>query len=139
MSTYRMFMKENVKQHEDVAHIISNRFLDEDGEPIYFRFRVLKSRDVDNARDGAMIKGKRGFRDGVDMDTTKLMHTLIVKAMVYPDLEDSELQNSYGVMGASALISEMFDAKEYSKVSNIVQELAGFDKDDQELIDDAKN
>lgn len=139
MSTFRQFMKQNVKQHENVLHTISDRFCDENGEPLPFTFKVLGSKDVDDARDAATIKTKRGRRGDIDVDTTKLMHTLITKALVIPDLEDKELQDSYSAVGSSDLISKMFDAREYSKISTIVSELAGFDKDDQELIDDAKN
>jgi hypothetical protein len=136
--SYRAFMKQNVKQHENVKHIISDRFFDEEtGEPIAFEFRTLKSKDVDAARDAAMTRAKKSRE--YDVNTTVLMHTLIAKAMVFPDLNDKELQDSYGVMGVSALISEMFDAKEYARLSEIVSDLAGFDKTDQDLIDDAKN
>ena len=138
MSNFRQFMKQNVKAHENKRIVLSDRFVGEDGEPIAFEFRTLTSKDVDAAREAAVKRtGKRGTE--TDVDTTKLIHTLIEKAMVCPDLQDTELQNSYGVMGASALISEMFDAKEYAKLNSIVTDLAGFDVDDEELIKEAKN
>lgn len=137
MSTYRQFMKQNVKADEHEFHPISKRFVDENDEPILFEFRVLSSRDVDSARDSATTVTRKGTQPS--LNTTKLMHALITASMVYPDLEDKELQDSYGVIGSSALISEMFNAPEYNKLNEIVGALAGFDKDDEDLINEAKN
>lgn len=137
MSTYRQFMKQNVKADEHEFHPISKRFVDENDEPILFEFRVLSSRDVDSARDSATVITRKGTQPS--LNTTKLMHALITASMVYPDLEDKELQDSYGVIGSSALISEMFNAPEYNKLNEIVGALAGFDKDDEDLINEAKN
>jgi len=137
MGTLRAFMRENVKVKDNEFHVISDRFVDENGEPIRFEFRRLKSKEVDAANDAAISKGKK--RKDYDIDTRKLMHSLVISSLVYPDLEDVELQKSYGVMSADALIDEMFYADEYSKIVSIVGEMAGFDKDDMELIDEAKN
>lgn len=135
-NTFRRFMKQNVAPHENTFYEISKRFCEEDGTPIKFEFRALTSKDVDESRDSAITKTRRGI---TGVNSTILMHNLITKALVFPDLEDKELQDSYGVYGASALIGVMFDAKEYTTLSDIVGALAGFDQDTDELKAEAKN
>ena len=59
---------------------------------------------------------------------------------MYPNLNDKELQDSYGVMGAEQLIQEMIDDPgEYNLFMNRLQEYHGFDQSFQEKVDEAKN
>jgi hypothetical protein len=137
VNQFKSFMKQNVTQLQNEYHIVSDRFLNDEGEPLRFEFRRLKSKDIDVAREAAVVSGKKGKYKGID--TTKLMHSLIVQAVVYPDFNDKVLQDSYGVMNASDLIAEMLYADEYSKLCDVVSVLSGMDKDDLELVDEAKN
>ena len=59
--------------------------------------------------------------------------------VVYPDLTDAELQNSYGVMGDDNLLKKMLKSGEYAALLNKVQEINGFDITTQDLVDEAKN
>ena len=61
-------------------------------------------------------------------------------AVVEPDLHNAELQDSYGVMSAEALIVEMVDnPEEFGELATFVQEYSGIDETLQEKVDEAKN
>ncbi|MNN89462.1 Phage XkdN-like protein [compost metagenome] len=59
--------------------------------------------------------------------------------MTFPDLKNAELQKSYGVMGAEALLHKMLLPGEYANLVQKVQELNGFDADMNELVEEVKN
>ncbi len=59
--------------------------------------------------------------------------------VVYPDLKNAELQNAYDVMNAEDLLKEMLTMGEYMNLLRFVQEINGFHKTIEELLDEAKN
>jgi hypothetical protein len=64
---------------------------------------------------------------------------MCVACTVYPDLNNVELQESYGVMGAEALLKKMLLPGEYTDYKAKVMEVNGYDMSMEELVDDAKN
>ena len=64
---------------------------------------------------------------------------LAAATVVFPDLNDARLQDSYGVMGSDRLLREMLRAGEYQRLLKIVKEINGFGEVTDELVDEAKN
>ena len=85
------------------------------------------------------ITGKPNlFRPKVN--TSKYIAKMIVAATVYPDLYDSELQDSYGVKTPEELLYALVDdAGEYQELSVWMQKFQGFSKSFDEKVDEAKN
>ena len=50
-----------------------------------------------------------------------------------------DLQDSYGVMGAEELLKVMLLPGEYANYLGKVQEICGFDKNMNDLVEEAKN
>ena len=70
----------------------------------------------------------------------KYIAKIIVASVVEPNLNDKELQDSYGVMSAEDLIREMIDEPgEYSNFADFVTKFNGFDETFDEKYDKAKN
>lgn len=142
MSKFSKFMKENKIQKENVMHPVTKSLVDENGEPLLWEIKPLTTKENEKIRElctvDVPVKGKPNmFRPKVDMD--KYQTKLICAAIVSPDLNNAELQNSYGVMTPEELIKEMVDSPaEYSDLMVFVQELSGF-KTLQEEVDEAKN
>jgi hypothetical protein len=67
------------------------------------------------------------------------MGRLASACTVVPNLNDAELQNSYGVMGADAALKAMLTPGEYAEYLIRVQEVNGFDLTFEEKVDEAKN
>ena len=74
-----------------------------------------------------------------EIDTNKYIGLLACTCTVFPNLNDAQLQNSYGVMCADELLKAMLLPGEYADYLMKVQEICGFDKSTQELVDEAKN
>ena len=67
------------------------------------------------------------------------MELLATECIVYPDLRNAELQNSYQVMGAGALLKKMLKPGELQDLYVKIQEVNGFDETFEEKVDRAKN
>ena len=74
-----------------------------------------------------------------EMNHDKYLGKLAARCTVYPNLNDAELQNSYGIMGADELLKEMLTSGEYANYLEKVQETNGFDTTTQDLVEQAKN
>lgn len=135
------FLAQNVERDEVTTYVASKRFKDENGQPIKWTLRSVTS-DVDEAvRKSCMkqvpVPGKKGmFQKETDYD--KYLGKLAVACIEYPDLNSQELQDSYKVMGADALLKVMLKPGEYQDLLNKIQEVNGYVTTD-ELVDEAKN
>ena len=142
MSNFSKFMKANKIQKENVMRPVTKSLLDENGEPLLWEIKPLTTKENERLRDlctvEVPVKGKPNlFRHKTDM--SKYQNMLICASIVSPDLNDAELQNSYGVMTPEDLIKEMVDdPAEYTDLFVFIQELSGF-KPLQEEVDEAKN
>ena len=64
---------------------------------------------------------------------------MIAASVVYPDLYNKELQDSYGVTTPEDLLLEMVDdPAEYNEFVKFVQDMSGFESM-SEKVDEAKN
>lgn len=142
MSNFRLFMKENKKKKENVKYAPTKSLVDENGKPLEWEFKHITSQENLDLRDECteevQITGKFGvYRDKTD--SALYVKKLITASVVYPNLDDSELQESYGVMGAEDLLMEMVDEPgEYADLAEFVQKMQGF-KTLNEEADKAKN
>ena len=74
-----------------------------------------------------------------ETDYETYLGKLAAKCTVFPNLNDAELQDSYGVMGADTLLKKMLKPGEYQDYLKKVQEVNGFDVTMSDLVEEAKN
>lgn len=74
-----------------------------------------------------------------ELDISEYLARVAVRCTLYPDLHNEELQQSYGVMGAQALLRMMLKPGEYTDYTAKVQEANGFDVSFEEKVEEAKN
>ncbi len=143
MSDFTRFMKKNKTQKENVWHAPTKSLTDEKGDPLKWEFRAVSTEESENIRDICMsevrVKGKKTqFNQKLNMKM--YIGKLISACVVFPNLNDVELQNSYGVMSAEDLLKAMIDNPgEFANLSAFVQELCGFNELESDIIDKAKN
>ncbi len=143
MSKFSRFMKANKIAKPNEKYAPTTTLQDENGEPLKWEFRQISSKENDELRESCTIdvqvKGKPNlYRPKVK--TAEYLARLIVKSTVYPDLYDTELQNSYGVMTPEELLYAMVDnAGEYQELTVWMQKYQGFSKSFDEMVDEAKN
>lgn len=136
MSNLSAFLKQNKKEIENVKFVASKRFTDENGNPIEWEIKPILSKRADIIREECTIQKGKNFK----VDTTKFNKLIAVECTVFPDLNNKDLQDSYGVMGAEQLIQELLDVDgEYQGYINQILKVCGYTKSEQELVDEAKN
>lgn len=136
------FLAENALKVESIKHVVSKRFLGEDGNPIPWEIACITSTEDEALRKACTkrvpVPGKRN-QFTQETDYNLYLGKLAAKCTVHPNLDDAELQNSYHVMGADALLKTMLTPGEYADYLVKVQEVNGFDATFEEKVDEAKN
>ena len=141
MSEFSVFMAGNVKPDETVKYVASKRFI-QNKKPIEWELKPVSS-SLDEAirkecTKKVPIAGKRG-QYTQETDTDKYIGKLCVACTVYPNLNDAELQDSYGVKSGDELLKKMLLPGEYTEYKAKVMEVNGYDMSMEEMVDEAKN
>lgn len=141
MSELSAFLMCNAGKVENVQFVASDRFVDENG-PICWEIRCISSAEDEELRKACTRRvpsprGKGMYTNETDINL--YLGKMAALATVYPELKDSALQDSYGVMGADSLLKAMLTPGEYAEYLAKVQEVCGFDRSFPELVDEAKN
>lgn len=141
MSEFSIFMAGNVVKEETVKYVASKRFAVK-GKPVEWEIKAIDS-DLDEAirkecTKKVPVAGKRG-QYTQETDTDKYLGKMCAACTVYPNLNDAELQDSYGVKSADALLKKMLKAGEYTEYKAKVMEVNGYDMSMEELVEEAKN
>lgn len=135
------FLAENAIKAENVKYPASKRFLDSEKKPIEWEIRVLTSDENEaiqnECKKKEFIPGSR--QTAITLDQEKYAVALICECVVYPNLNDAGLQDSYGVIGAEALVKKMLTPGEYTDLYMAVTEANGFQVGMDEKIKQAKN
>lgn len=140
-SNFAVFMAGNVKNDEIVKYVASKRFV-ADGKPVEWEIKAIDSDKDELIRKDCTKKvpvpGKRG-QYTPETDTDKYIGKMCVACTVYPDLNNAELQDSYGVKTPDALLKKMLKPGEYTEYKAKVMEVNGYDMSMEELVEEAKN
>lgn len=142
-SKFAQFMKANKVTKENEKHAVTKSLCDADGKPLEWEFKHISSKEAEAIRDAATrevpVTGKPNmFRQR--LDATKYSRDMAVKSIVFPDLYDAELQDSYGVKTPEDLLLEMVDDPgEYMDLIAYVQKFQGFNVSFEDKVDEAKN
>jgi hypothetical protein len=126
-----VFLKENKKAKENYKYAPTDSIRDEDGKPVEFEFKHLTTSEDRLIRESCVLGGK--------FNSTLYTRKLIAACVVYPNLYDKELQDSYGVYTPEDLLECIVDnPSEWYNLSIYVQKELGFIGLD-EAITEAKN
>lgn len=143
MSNLTRFLKKNKVLKENGTYAPTKSLVDETGEPLKFEFRHIGAKEDNEIRDNCTfdvpVTGKPNlFRP--KLNTTKYIHNLIVASTVVPDLDNAELQDSYGVKTPADLLYALVDDPgEYQELGLWVQNFQGFTESMEEKTEQAKN
>ena len=143
MGTLDAFLKGNAKPIEDIEMIVSKRFVDEKGNPIPWILRQLTAKENNNLRKKhtKKIKNKLG-RIEENFNADAYQEEFITSSVIFPDLTDAKVQQSYGALGAYDLLQKMLTADEFA---NLQIKVAGFAEEEiiensmDSLVEEVKN
>lgn len=134
------FLAQNAARVDNKMVVVSQRFKGEDGKPIEWELKSITASENQRLRKEctrSVPTGKRG-QYTQDFDMALYQARLATKSVVYPDLNDAALQESYGVLGADQLVSVMLTPGEFDDLFLAIADLNGFNSEG-ELIEEAKN
>ena len=143
MGQLSLFLKANKKVRANVKYAATRSLCGEDGNPLEWEIRPLTTRESEKIRERCTrdipVTGKPGmYRQ--KFDSEEFVAELLSCSVVYPDLNDAELQDSYGVCSAPELIREMVDDPgEYNAFAEFVQNFNSFDRTLADDVEEAKN
>lgn len=130
MSDLSLFLKENKKKKENGFFPATKSLCDANGKPLMWEIKPLSTRDDQELRDECTVQkfiGKNGERQ-LRFDSQKYIVRMMTACIIFPDLDDKKLQDSYGVKSAEDLIVEMIDdPDEFNEFAGFIQEYSGFD------------
>lgn len=131
MSDLSLFLKENKKKKENGFFPATKSLCDASGKPLMWEIKPLSTRDDQELRDECtvqkLIPGKNGEQQ-LRFDSQKYLVRMMTACIIFPDLDDKKLQDSYGVKSAEDLIVEMIDdPDEFNEFAGFIQEYSGFD------------
>lgn len=138
---FEMFFKQNAVEKESKKIIISERFKDEEGNPAKFEIRAITAAEDQILRDTCTILKEIPNKKGQFVPTlnaTKYISMLCAACVVYPELGNAALQDSYGVKTKPELLTAMLLPAEYQDLATEVQNINGF-KTQEDLVEEAKN
>ena len=107
MSKFSRFMKANKIAQKNEKFAPTQSLRDENGKPLEWEFKKISAKENEEIREACtmevQVKGKPNmFRPKVK--TSEYLAKMIAASVVYPDLYDKELQDSYGVMTPEDLV-----------------------------------
>lgn len=138
MSELKAFLKQNKMERQTIKVAASENFKDENGDILQWELRPLKTKEADYIRNECTAINQKGKK--IEVDNAKFNRMIASKCTVFPNLNDKELQDSYGVMSAEELIVEMLDNDgEYQAYCQKILNISGYNKSDSELVEEAKN
>ncbi|CAG7616983.1 putative protein YqbN [Paenibacillus solanacearum] len=141
MSDLSVFFAQNASIEVTEEVVVSERFKAKDStQPVPWKLRSMTEEEDEYIRKAVTkrVKGKNGVYT-TETDHNEYLAKLAVTSVVFPNLKDVDLQKSYGVLGAESLLRKMLLPGEYTTLLQKVQEINGFDKDMNELVDEVKN
>ena len=143
MSNLSLFLKQNKKERENQFYPATKSLCDEKGKPLQWELKPLSTAQNEALQDACMtevpIKGKPNMYRP-KLDTNTYIKKVICTCVVFPDLHNKELQDSYGVMTPEDLLTAMVDnPAEYQDFAQFVQKMNGFNVSLEEKVTEAKN
>ena len=141
MSNIKHFLKANKKVKGNTFYVASENFLDDKGNPLKWEIKPLSAKDNERIKDECTtIIETKGYKARPKIDVKLMQAKQIVSSVVFPDLLNAELQDSYGVNEPEELLFAILD--EAGEYQNLVQFIMKFNKLDvslDEKIEEAKN
>lgn len=128
-----------VQVQEEKEIIISERFVDEEGQVVPFRIKALTQDDNDEIikKSYRRVQNPRG-QWVKELDGVEYNRRLAVCGTVWPDFTAKELCEAYGTLDPLAVPGKMLLAGEYAALVEAISTFSGFGAEGGEMAE-AKN
>ncbi len=136
MNSLKAFLNPIKVENKEV--IVSERFQEND-KPVPFIIRPVTQEENEELLRKYRKIVKKGKEEKEMFDQIGYSHELAASAVVFPDLNDAELQRAYGVLGPTKLLNKMLLIGEFATLAEEIRNLSGLDEDINDDIEEAKN
>lgn len=135
MSKLTDFLLNNTVENLTEEIIVSDRFK-VDGEILKFKIKAVNPNEFSDLQKQCTKVGKKGK---VNFDSKMFNEQLIINYTVDPNFKDAEVVKKAGCMTPEQLVNKVLLAGEVATLVEEISALSGFDKDLEELREEAKN
>lgn len=133
----KSFFKENNIKIENVKYIASDRFKDENREVIEWELKVLDNKKVDELRNRFSSRSFVNHKEEFKFNSEDFMKVFVTEAIVFPNLTDKDLQDSYGVFSPYELLQEILTVGELTRLTEYINNLHDYKA--EKKVDEIKN
>lgn len=135
MNTFDLFFKENRNERECYFAEVCSDIKNEEGNIIKWKLRPLSTSEEEEIREDST----NNINGILKLNMKKYLEKLIAASVVYPNLYDASLQDSYHCKTPEELLKQLVNVPgEYSALAKLVQEKNGF-KSLKDEVETAKN
>lgn len=124
---------------EEFEVVASNRFKDENGDPIPWKFRLMTAKEINKIQEGSLKNYNISGRPTKLADMEFLKSKAILDSIIFPNLKDKDLQDAYGAMSDRELLDCLLEGRELERLGSKVLSLQGIVEGVDDLIGEAKN
>lgn len=117
--------------------VISDRFKDANGALLKFKIRVANSEELGNYRKKSMKVDAK--KKTVEVDSAQLTQDIVINHTIYPNFKDAQSLQKLGCTTPSQYLTKVLLPGEIEQLALSIQRLSGYDKEMDELVDEAKN
>lgn len=135
MSKLMDFLINNTIENLTEEVVISDRFK-VDGEILKFKIKAVTPDEFSDLQKQCTKIGKKGK---MNFDSKMFNEQLIVNYTVEPNFKDAEVIKKAGCITPEQLLNKTLLAGEVATLVEQISTLSGFDKDLEELREEAKN
>lgn len=137
MSTLQEFLNANPIDNLTDEVPVSDRLKDKDGNLYKFKIQVMSSEALGQYRKKAMKIDQK--KKSVEVDTAKLSKDIVINHTLVPDFKDAESIRKMGCLNPEQYLNKVLLPGEIEELAERIQKLSGFNKDFNELVEEAKN
>ncbi len=137
--SFREFMLENAVKVENEKYVVSERFLGEDGEPMEWELRTLTKIEEEDIMRSCYRIVEKGGKTVNEFDDILCAGKIAASCVVYPKLNNRELQDSYRTMSSDQLLKTMLTAGEYLRLQLKLNVMGSKKATINEKVEQAKN
>lgn len=141
-NTLKAFMREEYLVKEPVKYVASKRIKDDKGAAVEWQLRVLTNKEIEEILDKRTkripIKGaiKQYTKE---LDSEGAYMDMALQSVVYPNLDDEELQQFYGTVVAEDTLKAILIPGELTDLLLAVQEACGYNVGMKDEVKHVKN
>ncbi|KGK88042.1 hypothetical protein [Clostridium sp. HMP27] len=136
----KMFLKGKAQNLPEVETIITERYLDENGKAIPFKFKAIPSKMIDEIKRDCTKNIYHKGQKIEKFDQERFVAKVAVETTTFPNFKDGELLESYSCVDPVDLAHEILSLPgEYTTWVEEAFKTNGFDDKFEDLVADAKN